>query len=80
MYEVWICFGNKEWKVIGKTDSFIEAEDILLDAYVHRADDFIACAVYDQFDNSHMRVDKGGKIEQFCRVKWANMKDARFDT
>ncbi len=78
MYEVWIHYGNNEWKEIGKTDSYIEAEDILLDAYVHRAGDFISVAMYDQFDNRHMYIDKTGQVEQVCRVKWAG--DSRNDT
>lgn len=70
MYEVWIHFGNNEWKMIGKTESYINAEDIMLDAYIHRADDFTSVAMYDQFDNRHMYIDKYGVIEQTCRVKW----------
>ncbi len=67
MYEVWIHYGNNEWKAIGRTDSYIEAEDILLDAYVHRAGDFISVAMYDQFDNRHMYIDEIGAIEQVCK-------------
>lgn len=74
MWEVWIHFGINEWKMIGKVDSFIEAEDIMLDAYVHRADDFISVAVYDQFDNRHMYIDEYGQIEQVCRIKWCGDK------
>ena len=78
MYEVWICFGEKQWKMIGKTDSYMQAEDILLDAYIHRAADFISVAMYDQFDNRHMYVGKDGMIEQYCRVNWSGTRDETF--
>lgn len=72
MWQVWIHYGKNEWKMILRTDSYRHAEDTLLDAYVHRAEDFISIAMYDQFDNRHMYINTYGEIEQLCRTNWNN--------